>query len=321
MLAALGNGRTRARWYSLIDKVYRGATLRAAWQQLRGNLVSTDSQGVAAFDAHADTNLTELEDALRSGRYQPPATEALDIPGIKDRIAQTALKMAIEPIFEAMFLNTSYGYRPTRGASEALRDAERMFREGRTHVADLDLTSAVAHLPHEQVIERVQERISDRRVLALIDAWLRQGIMARLANVTNPATAGQQHGAVLAPLLANVVLHPLDVRMKARGCRMVRHAGHMLILCRTAQDAQHALRDVHAWAGEHGLALGSDSALVRDCRRDGEGFHFLGQQFAAGMARLPVQNRLLPTHPFFEGADLFWQARLLAQEKAMALNS
>lgn len=155
MLAALGNGVQGGKWFSLIDKVHRATTLQAAWQRVRANrgAAGVDRQSVAAFERHAERYLVELAQALKQGSYRPQPvrrveipkgpgqTRALGIPVVKDRIVQAAVKMVVEPIFEAMFLDTSYGFRPQRSAKDALREVDRLVREGYTHVVDADLAS------------------------------------------------------------------------------------------------------------------------------------------------------------------------------------
>lgn len=129
--------------------------------------------------------------------------------------------MVIEPIFEATFLD-SYGFRPQRGAHDALREVDRLLRAGYTHVVDADLKSYFDTIEHERLRERMREKISDGRVLALIDNWLGQEIVSELGRWT--PTGGTPQGAVISPLLANCYLHPLDERMAARGWHMVRYA-------------------------------------------------------------------------------------------------
>lgn len=320
MLAALGSEITRGKWYSLIDKVYRPTTLQAAWQKVGNDLIAAGigGQTVAAFEPYAADCLVGLEDALRKGHYQPRVVEAMDIPAVMDLIAQTALKMVVEPIFDAMFLDSSHGFRPKRGAGNAVRDADRLFREGRTHVVAVDLNGCLANLAQERISARVRERISDRHVLALMDGWLQRGIMTQLAGMT---TAGELHGAVLSPLLANLVLHPLDARLVARGHRMVRYAGRMVVLCMTAEDAQAALCDVRAWSEENGLALGADNVHVRNARGRGQGFDFLGHRFEAGMAPSSMHAETVRPPPSCGRVEWQWQARAIAPRTAVLLNS
>ncbi len=218
MLAALGNGVKGDKWFSLIDKVYRTATLHAAWLRVKANhgAAGVDEQSVNAFTRHADRYLAELEEALKEGRYTPQPvkrveipkgpkqTRPLGIPVVKDRIVQTAVKLVIEPIFEAKFLDTSYGFRPERSAKDALREVDALLKAGYTYVVDADLKSYFDTIPHDRLRERVRERISDGRLLSIIDSWISQDIMAGLERWT--PTCGTPQGAVISPLLSNCYL-------------------------------------------------------------------------------------------------------------------
>jgi RNA-directed DNA polymerase len=202
------------------------------------------------------------------------------VPTVKDRIVQTALKMVIEPIFEVAFRPGSYGFRPGRSCKDALREVDGLLKEGYTHVVDADLRSYFDSIPHDRLMTLVEERISDGRVLALIEGFLRQDIMTDLA-CWQPTT-GTPQGAVLSPLLANIYLHPLDLLMEQSGRRMVRYADDFVILCRTPEAAADALRQITAWVAANGLTLHPDKTRISDSEKPGEGFEFLGYRFEAG---------------------------------------
>jgi RNA-directed DNA polymerase len=173
MLAALVNGVKGGKWFSLIDKVYRPTTLAAAWERVKANrgAAGVDGQSVAAFAAHAERYLEELARELKEGRYcpqpvkrveipkGPKQTRPLGIPAVKDRIVQTAVKMVIEPIFEATFVDTSYGFRPQRSAKDALREVDALIRAGYTHVVDADLQSYFDTIPHERLLARAHHKV------------------------------------------------------------------------------------------------------------------------------------------------------------------
>src|SRR5205814_8411420 len=169
-------------------------------------------------------------------------TRQLGIPPGKDRIVQTALKMTIEPIFEVQFRAGSYGFRPGRSCKDALREVDRLLKEGSAYVVDADLKGYFDSIPQDRLMARVGERISDGRVLALIEAFLQQDIMNGMARWR--PTTGTPQGAVLSPLLANIYLHPLDLLMEQGGYQMVRYADDFVILCRTEGEALAALRHV-----------------------------------------------------------------------------
>lgn len=294
MLAALDNGVKGNKWFSLIDKVARTDTLHLAWAKVVRNhgAAGVDGQSVEKFSARVEIYLKELEQALKTDSYMPLAvkrveipkgpgqTRPLGIPAVKDRIVQTAIKQVIEPIFEREFQDNSYGFRPGRGCKDALREVDRLLKEGHVHVVDADLKGYFDSIPHEKLMAQVETRISDGRLLDLIRKYLKQDIVKGLERWT--PTGGTPQGAVISPLLANLYLHPLDVMMAAKGYRMVRYADDFVVLCRTAEEAQAALLDVGNWVRGAGLTLHPDKTHVGDCRGDGQGFDFLGYRFEAG---------------------------------------
>src|ERR1700730_14722790 len=294
MVSALENGVKGGRWYSLIDKVCAPATLEAAWEKVRANAgaAGVDRQSIERFEANEDLYLAELAAALRNGSYgaQPVRrvdipkgdgrTRPLGIPTVKDRIVQTAVKFALEPIFEATFRTASYGFRPGRGCRDALGEGGQLIADGHTIVVDADFASYFDTIPHERLMQRVEERVSDGRILGLLRDWLGQDILRGLERWT-PA-AGTPQGAVISPLLANIYLHPLDELMAARGYRMVRYADDFVVLCKSREEAAAALADITAWVTENGLRLHPDKTHVGDCRLPGQGFEFLGYRFEAG---------------------------------------
>jgi RNA-directed DNA polymerase len=294
MLAALENGVKGGKWFSLMDKVYRKQTLGAAWQKVRANAgaAGVDGQSVERFEARAEVYLEELERALRMGEYRPEPIRRVEIPKgdgkmrplgipvVKDRIVQTALKLVIEPIFEREFEESSYGFRPGRGCKDALREVERLLKEGYTHVVDADLESYFDSIPHEPLMGEVSERISDGAVLELIRAFVNQDIIEGMKRWT--PVGGTPQGAVISPLLANIYLHCLDRQMKQKGYHMVRYADDFVVLCRSTEQAQEALKEVRAWVDQNGLKLNGDKTHVGDCRQAGQGFEFLGYRFEVG---------------------------------------
>ena len=294
MVAALENGVKGGRWYSLMDKVYAPATLQAAWARVRANggAAGVDGESIERFAAQSENYLAELAAALRTGEYraQPVKrveipkgdgkTRPLGIPVVKDRIVQTAMKLVIEPIFEATFRPTSYGFRPGRSCHDALREVDDLIKEGHCYVVDADLKSYFDSIPHERLMQRVEERISDGPVLARLRDWLGQDILAGLERWT--PSAGTPQGAVISPLLANIYLHPLDELMATLGHRMVRYADDFVVLCERREEAEAALAAISRWVAANGLSLHPDKTHVGDCRQPGDGFEFLGYRFEAG---------------------------------------
>jgi RNA-directed DNA polymerase len=129
-------------------------------------------------------------------------------------------------------------------------------------------------------MQRVEEHVSDGRILGLLRGWLEQDILRDMQRWT--PTEGTPQGAVISPLLANIYLHPLDERMAARGYRMVRYADDFVVMCKSREEAEAALAEIRAWAADNGLRLHPDKTHVGDCRQPGEGFEFLGYRFEAG---------------------------------------
>ena len=298
MLAALVTASKegkQSKWFSLIDKVWRDTTLQAAWQQVksRKGAAGIDGTSIARFEAQAAKYLGEIAEQLKTGQYRAQAvrrveiaktgggSRALGIPTVKDRVVQAAVKRVIEPIFESQFCDTSYGFRPGRGCKDALRAVDELLRQGYTHVVDADLKSYFDSIPHERLKARVAERISDGRVLSLIEGWLRQDVVHELKRWT--PTGGTPQGAVLSPLLANIYLHPLDEHMLARGYKMVRYADDFVVLCQSAHQAQQALAEIQRWVSDNGLELNMDKTHIGDCLQKGQGFEFLGYRFEAGV--------------------------------------
>ena len=294
MVSALVNGVKGGRWFSLIDKVWAPATLEAAWLQVAANdgAAGVDKQSIERFDVRAELYLTELSTVLRAGSYRPQPIRRVEIPKgdgrmrplgiptVKDRIVQTAVKFVLEPIFEATFRPTSYGFRPGRGCLDALREVAQLMADGYTFVVDADFESYFDSIPHERLMQRVEERVSDGRILDLLRGWLKQDIMKGLQRWT--PTAGTPQGAVISPLLANIYLHPLDELLAACGYRMVRYADDFMVLCKSRAEAEAALTQIRAWVAENGLRLHPNKTHIGDCRQRGEGFEFLGYRFEAG---------------------------------------
>ena len=294
MLSALGNGVKGGKWYSLIDKVFAPDTLELAWTKVEANkgAAGVDGQSVDRFAAKAEVYLSELATALREDSYRPQAvrrveipkddgrTRPLGIPTVKDRIVQQAVRLVIEPIFESGFQDGSYGFRPGRGCHDALREVDRLLREGYTHVVDADLQAYFDTIPHERLMARVEERVSDGRVLDLIRGWLKADILQGLDRWT--PSEGSPQGAVISPLLANIYLDPLDRLMAEHGYPMVRYADDFVIPTRTYAEAEAALALVKAWVAANGLTLHPDKTRIANCRKKGNGFEFLGYRFERG---------------------------------------
>jgi RNA-directed DNA polymerase len=294
MLTALEAGVKGGMWFSLIDKVYARRTLEVAFAQVKANdgAAGVDHVTIAMYERDLDTQLAQLERHLRAGTYRPQAVRRawidkpgsreqrpLGIPTVRDRVVQTALRLVLEPIFERDFAAQSYGFRPGRGCKDALRRVQHLLDAGYTWVVDADLRRYFDSIPHHPLMARVQRRVADGRVLALLEQFLTQGVMDGLARWT--PEAGTPQGAVVSPLLANIYLDPLDHAMAAAGFEMVRYADDLVVLCRTQADAERALAHVSAWTQAAGLMLHPEKTRVVDATQAG-GFDFLGYHFERG---------------------------------------
>jgi RNA-directed DNA polymerase len=175
MLSALVNGVQGGKWFSLMDKVFAPKTLALAWAKVRDNkgAAGVDGQSIARFAAKAEMYLSELSAALKDGTYRPQAVKRVDIPKgdgrtrplgiptVKDRIVQQAVRLVIEPIFENGFAEGSFGFRPKRGCHDALREVDRLIKEGFTYVVDADLQAYFDTIPHDRLVERVESKVID----------------------------------------------------------------------------------------------------------------------------------------------------------------
>lgn len=291
MLTALEEGVKGGKWFSLMDKVYSGKNLTSAWERVRANkgAAGVDHQSIEAFQANQERYLEELETRLGEDRYEakpvkrewipkPGSREKrpLGIPVVKDRIVQTASRNVLEPIFEKIFAEHSYGFRPGRGCKDALRRVDTLLRTGRTWVVDADIRSYFDSIPHDKLMEDIKEQVADGRVLKLIEGYLKQGVMDGL-DLWEP-DKGTPQGAVISPLLANIYLNKIDHAMSGLGYEMVRYADDFVILCFTEEEAKNALAEVKARIEERGLTLHPEKTRIVDASIQ-VGFDFLGYHF------------------------------------------
>jgi len=293
MLTALEEGVKGGKWFSLIDKVHPVRTLRAAFSQVADNkgAAGVDHVTVETFTIHLDENLKKLSEDLRSGNYRPqqirrhyipkPGSKEkrpLGIPTVRDRVVQTALQMVLEPIFEHNFAEHSYGFRPRRGCKDALGRVDQLLKNGYMYIVDADLKSYFDTIPHDRLMTLIGQKVSDGRVLSLIESFLKQGVLDGLREWT--PEEGSPQGGCISPLLSNIYLNPLDHLMAQRGFEMVRYADDFVIMCRDPEEAARALALVQEWTAEAGLKLHPEKTKIVNSRTDA--FDFLGYRFTRG---------------------------------------
>jgi RNA-directed DNA polymerase len=266
MVQALQNGVKGNVWYSLWDKVITLRALEGAFAQVKANkgAAGVDHVSVQAYERDLESNLRKLHEALKAGTYRPSAirrcyipkpgsrTERrpLGIPTVRDRVVQTALRAAIEPIYEREFAEHSYGYRPGHHAHQAIERVERKFDEGSNWVVDVDLKSYFDTIPHQPLMARMRERVADGRVLGLLEAFLKQPVQEEGQQAI--PRVGTPQGGVVSPVMANVYLNPLDHLMANAGYEMTRYADDMIVQCRSEQEARAALDLITRWCAQAG---------------------------------------------------------------------
>lgn len=280
------------RFHALFDRIHRSDVLWEAWRRVKRNKGAAGVDGVTleAVERYGvEKLLQELQDELHAGNYrQPPVLRRyipkadgklrpLGIPTVKDRVAQMAAKLVLEPIFEADFLPSSFGFRPRLGTLQALETIRQEVNGGRGYVLDADIRDYFGSIEQKLLIERVARRVCDRRVLKLLRGWLRAGVMEDGRHAET--VSGTPQGGVISPLLSNIYLHFFDSvwqRQCAQVGELVRYADDFVVLCKDREAVEEAERRVRIIFERMKLTLHPEKTRKVELRDGKEGFDFLG---------------------------------------------
>jgi len=259
--------------------------LHTAFRNVKRNrgAAGIDKVSIGLFERNLTQNLLALMRRLKDRSYQPRplrrvhipkgdgSTRPLGIPAVRDRVAQEVLRLLLSPLFERIFHDDSYGFRPARNCHQAVARVLELHRQGYTHVLDADIKGFFDNIPHTVIMAGVAAEVADGNILQIVERFLKAGVMEE--GVFQPTWKGTPQGGVISPLLANIALNSLDWHLHQAGFRFVRYADDFVVLCQTAVEVKEAHAQVTQHLARVGLTLSAEKTKQTPFR---EGFAFLG---------------------------------------------
>jgi RNA-directed DNA polymerase len=283
--------------HSLIGRI-DSSLMYKGWINVRRNrgAAGIDKETIEMFEENLDQNLQALMRELKTGTYQPiplrrqyipkgigkMGVRPLGIPSVRCRIAQEIVRLLINPIFEKIFHNHSFGFRPGRSCHQAVRKVMELTQKGYTNVVDADIKGFFDNIPHHLIMKAMTSEIADGKVLTLIERFLKAGVMEE--GTLYPTTKGTPQGGVISPLLANAVLNHLDHKLNEHNYHFVRYADDFVVMCRTKSQAESALDFIKSIIeGDLELELSAEKTKISSSNN---GFNFLGFHIQRGRLKM-----------------------------------
>jgi group II intron reverse transcriptase/maturase len=293
--------------HSLVDKVYKKKNLELAWEivKLNNGVGGVDKQSIQDFEQNLQENLQRLHEELKFNSYkpqpvlqhkipkagQPEQFRKLGIPTVYDRVCQQALQNRLEPIFERVFDESSFGYRKGRSTKDALSKVWKEIQSGNEWIVDADLADFFGSAEHEKVMTLINQQISDSKILSIIKSMLKGGCMTENGFV--PAETGVVQGGVISPLISNVLLTPFDKEMRKRGYNLTRYADDWVATCKTKAEAEEVLKEATKVLIKLGVKLHPTKTRILHVE---QGFEFLGFKIKRGTSRLKLSSQKIKSN-------------------------